>query len=254
MQTTSSDGTMIVFDRTGSGPPVVLLGGGPATRSAEAPLAALLAAELTVYTYDRRGRGESGDTQPHSVDREFEDLAAVIAEAGEPVGLYGSSGAAMIGLAAAVRGLPISRLALWEPPYIVGDSRPPVPADWGERVSSLLDTPGDAIEYWLVNVVGVPAEFVVPMKATPFWAAMAANAKGLVYDAKVLGDFTMPAGLASVAVPTLVMEGGSMPFISSSVGALLDVLPNARRRALDGQPHDVAAAAIAPVLAEFFAG
>src|SRR5262249_50394911 len=134
----SSDGTRIAYDRLGGGPAVLLIGAGPTDRGSEAPLAALLAEHFTVYNYDRRGRGDSGDTQPYATDREFEDIAAVIERADGSVMCYGTSGGGIIALQAAARGLPITRLAAWEPPYFVPGARPALPADsrdrqWGVR-------------------------------------------------------------------------------------------------------------------------
>jgi pimeloyl-ACP methyl ester carboxylesterase len=254
---TSADGTSIAFDRQGAGPPVILLYGGPGDRTSLAPLAALLAPHVTVFTYDRRGRGESGDTAPYSVEREFEDLAAVIAEAGGEAALFGSSGAGIIALEAAARGLPVTKVVAWEPPYIVDDGRPPVPPDWGGRVEELIAAgrPGDAIEYWLTEVVDVPKEYVTPMRETPFWAGMEAVAHGLVYDAKILGDFSLPAArLAVNKAPTLILDGGgaALPWLQAGVRKAVDAMPNARYEALEGQSHDVSNDVIAPVLAAFF--
>jgi pimeloyl-ACP methyl ester carboxylesterase len=254
---TSADGTEIVFDKTGTGPPVILLSGGPGDRSGERPLAEVLRPFLTVFTYDRRGRGQSGDTKPYSVEREYEDLAAVIAEAGGSAGVYGSSGMGMIGLEAVAHGVPVRKLAMWEPPYIVEGARPPVPADWGDRVAALIaqGRPADAIEYWLVEIVGVPVEYVGSMRGTPFWAGMAASAHALVYDAAILRDFSIPAErAASVSVPTLVMDGGeaALPWIRQGVQDVLKLLPGGRHQVLEGQAHDVPPEIIAPVLIKFF--
>jgi pimeloyl-ACP methyl ester carboxylesterase len=237
---TSKDGTTIAFDRSGDGPPVVLISGGPSDRSGNTQLAGLLAPRLTVYNYDRRGRGDSGDTPPYAVDREYEDLAAVIAAAGGSAALIGYSGTGNIALEAAARGLPVTRLALWEPPFVVDASRPPVPKDWGQRVEELVSAgrPGDALEYWITTVVGAPVD--ARMRHSPLWAAMEPNAHMLVRDAALLGDFTLPAErLASVAVPTLVLDGGEMPWLSRGVRALVEVLPNAQHRTLAGQPHGI---------------
>jgi pimeloyl-ACP methyl ester carboxylesterase len=253
---TSADGTEIVFDKAGSGPPVILLSGGPGDRSGERPLAEVLRPFLTVYTYDRRGRGESGDTKPYAVEREYEDLAAVIAEAGGSAGVYGSSGMGMIGLEAAAHGVPISKLAMWEPPYVVEGARPPIPADWGARVESLVaqGRGADAIEYWLVEIVGIPADYVASMKGTPFWQGMVASAHALVYDAAILRDFSVPDRAASVSVPTLVMDGGdaSLPWIKQGVQEVLGLLPAGRHHVLADQAHDVPPEIIAPVLIKFF--
>ena len=252
---TSRDGTTIAFDRLGSGPPVVLIGGGPTDRSANAPLAELLAARLTVLNYDRRGRGGSGDTPPYAVEREVEDLGALIEDAGGSAAVYGTSSGGVFALEAAARGLPITRLALWEPPFIVDRSRPPVPADYKQRLAEMVagDRRGDAIEYFLTVMVGLPPEFVAPMRQAPFWASMEQAAHALVYEADVMGDYSLPAGrVASVKVPTLVLDGGTAPWLSHAADAVADALPNARRRTLAGQPHNVAHDAIAPALADFF--
>lgn len=250
----SADGTRIDFDRTGSGPPVVVLSAGPNDRSSSQPLVDVLKPFLTVYTYDHRARGRSGDTLPHSPEREFEDLAAVIAEAGGAAGVYGSSGAGNIALDAAGWGVPINRIAMWEPPYIVEGARSSVPPEWGRTVQEAIDAgrPEDGISYWLTDIVEIPAEYVTQMKGTPFWESMVAQAQGLVYDASVLRDFSVPR--TTPEVPVLVIDGGSMtvPWIKTGIDALLKVLPIGRHEVLDGQMHDVAADVIAPVLIKFF--
>ena len=254
---TSSDGTTIALDRSGDGPPVVLISGGPSDRSANAPLAALLAERFTVLNYDRRGRGDSGDTPPYAVDREFDDLAAVIGAAGGAAALVGFSGTGNIALEAAARGLPVSRLALWEPPFIVDGSRPPVPKDWGRRVEELVAAgrPGDALAYWMTTVVGAPAEAVDSMRGAPFFTAMEPSAHLLVRDAALLGDFSLPGErLRAVTTPTLLLDGGQMPWLSHGVEVLATVLPNARRRTLAGQPHDLPLDVLVPAIADFLAG
>jgi pimeloyl-ACP methyl ester carboxylesterase len=256
MQTvTSKDGTTIAFDRTGTGPAVIALGGGPNDRTADAPVASLLAPHFTVYTYDRRGRGDSGDTQPYALDREFEDLEALIAEAGGSVFFYGSSGGGVLGLEAAARGLSITKLAMWEPPYIVDDSRPPVPNDYPRRLSQMLaeGRRGDMVELFFTEAVGLPMEFVAQLRSSPYWGSMENVAHTLIYDAALMGDFSMPAErIASVSVPTLVIDGGLTPWLHNSAEAVARTLPNARRAALEGQPHNVTPEAIAPVLIEYF--
>jgi pimeloyl-ACP methyl ester carboxylesterase len=260
-QVTSKDGTTIAFDRSGEGPPVVLVGGALSDRSAGAPLAALLAPNLTVFAYDRRGRGNSGDTPPYAVEREVEDIGALIEEAGGSAYGVGHSSGAVLALEAAHRGLPITKLALYEPPFFVDDSRPPVPADYVERLTELASTGrrGDAVEFFLTKAVEVPPEAVAGMRTGPFWPTMEAVAHTLAYDGLVMGD-TMagdPSPLkrwASVAIPTLVIDGGASPaWARNAVQALVDVLPRAQRRTLEDQTHNVAPDVLAPVLTEFFA-
>jgi pimeloyl-ACP methyl ester carboxylesterase len=250
----SSDGTRIAYDQLGSGPAVLLIGSGPTDRRSEAPLAALLAEHFTVYNYDRRGRGDSGDTQPYATGREFEDIAALIERAGGPVMCYGTSGGGIIALQAATRGLPIGKLAVWEPPYFVPGARPPLPADYRDRQWALREQGhgGDMLELFFTEAIGMPADMVAGMKAAPFWEAMAAGATCLAYDADMLGDFSMPKEqLKSVTVPTLVVDGATTPWISTACHVLAGVLPDATRATLDGQPHNVDPAAIAPVITNF---
>lgn len=253
---TSKDGTSIAFERSGAGPAVILVCGGSVDRSSNAPLAALLAQHFTVFNYDRRGRGESGDTAPYAVEREIEDIAAV-AEAGSGSAyLYGSSSGAALALEAA-RQLPgtITKLALWEVPYIP-DGFPRPPADTAKTFADLVAAGrrGDAAEYFMAKVVGLPPEFVAQARSSPWWPAQEAIAHTLAYDATIMGDYTLPTGrAASVNIPTLVLDGGaSFPFMGITAQALADAMPNAQRRTLEGQTHDVAAKALAPVMVEFF--
>src|SRR5262249_35158186 len=222
----------------------------------QAPLAALLAEHFSVFNYDRRGRGESGFTPPYTVAREIEDLAAVIKEAGGSAFVYGTSGCAVLALEAAAAGVAMRKLALWEPPYIIAGSRPPVPKDYKAQLTKLLSSArlGDMVELFMVKAVGMPGEFVSQMRNAPFWSAQEAFAHTLVYEADIMGDFSLPAPkLASVTVPTLVIDGGETPWLSQTAQAVADALPHAQRRTLKGQPHNVDASAIAPVLEEFFA-
>jgi Alpha/beta hydrolase family len=252
----SADGTRIVYDRLGEGPAVLLIGAGPTDRSAEAPMAELMAEHFTVYNFDRRGRGESGDNQPYAVDREFEDIQAVIAAAGGSVLCYGTSGGAIIALQGAARGLPITKLALWEPPYILPGTRTPIAADYRDRQWAYRadGRGGDMLELFFTEAVGMPAEMVAGMKAAPFWESMAAGpATALAYDADMVEGFVMPTErLKGVTMPALVVDGTTMPWISAACEALKGVMPDVTRITLDGQPHNVDAAALAPVVADFF--
>jgi hypothetical protein len=251
----SHDGTTIAFDRSGDGPPVVIVGAGPTDRQAHQPLAALLASRFTVLNYDRRGRGDSGDTAPYAVDREYEDLAAILGEAGGSAGVFGDSGGGILALEAAARGLPITRLAVWEPPYVIRGSRPPVAHDYRDQLAGLLAAGrrGDMVELFLTQAVGMPAGAVAPMRQSPFWPSMEALAHALVYDAMIVGDFSLPTGrVADVKVPTLVLDGGQTPWLSTAAEAVADAAPDARRHTLDGQPHNVDAAVLAPALVAFF--
>jgi pimeloyl-ACP methyl ester carboxylesterase len=252
----SPDGTTIAYDRAGNGPPVILINAGPTDRTVNAPLINLLAPRLTVLNYDRRGRGDSGDTAPYAVDREYEDLEAIIDAAGGSAHLFGNSGGAILALEAAARGLPITSIVAWEPPYILDGTRPPVPSDYKQQLAKLLAAGrrGDMVELFLTQAAGIPAQFVASIRQSPFWSAQEAVAHALVYDAEIVGDFSLPtARLATVKAPTLVVDGAQTPWLRTSADAVADALPDARRRTLDGQPHNVDPAVLAPVLIEFFA-
>jgi hypothetical protein len=253
---TSSDGTTIAFERSGDGPPVILVCGGSTDRTANAPLSELLAEYFTVFNYDRRGRGDSGDTAPYAVEREIEDIDAVIAVAGGSASVYGTSSGAALALEAAASGLAITKLALWEPSYIV-EGRPRPPADTARIYAELVAAGrrGDAVEYFMAKVVGLPPEFVAEARKAPWWPAQEALAHTLAYDATIMGDYSLPAErVASVMVATLVIDGGaSFPWIRKTAQAIADIIPHAQRRTLEGQTHNVAAEAITPVLVEFFA-
>jgi len=255
---TSKDGTTIAFDRLGDGPPVVLVSGGSVDRSSNAGLADQLAGQFTVFNYDRRGRGPSGDTQPYAVAREIEDIDAVITAAGGKAGLYGSSSGAVLALKAAAAGSAVTKLALWEPPYIVDDSRPKPPADTASIYRQMVaeGRRGDAVEFFMTKVVGLPDEFAAFAKTQPWWPWQEALAHTLAYDAEVMGDYSLPADeVARVTVPTLVLDGGaSFDFLGATAEALAKALPNGQRRSLEGQEHNVDPAVLGPALVEFFAG
>jgi len=250
----SKDGTEIGFDRIGDGPPVVLVSGGSVDRSSHARLADALASDLTVLNYDRRGRGPSGDTPPYAIEREIEDVAAVIEAAGGRAAIYGSSSGAVLALWAAEAGLPITKAALWEPPFIPeGFPRPP--EDQVERYERMVaeGRRGDAVEYFMTRVVGLPPEFVAGARQQPFWAATEALAHTLAYDARIMGDYRIPVErAAAITTPTVVIAGGAdMPFMRETAQSLADALPNGEVRLLDGQGHDVDVTVLAPVLASY---
>jgi len=251
---TSRDGTTIALDRIGSGPAVVLVSGGSTDRSANAPLADLLASDFTVLNYDRRGRGPSGDTIPYAIEREVEDIAAVLDAAGEGASLYGTSSGAALALEAAASGVRVSKLALWEPPFIIDESARP-PADQVQQYETMLaeGRRGDAVEYFMREVVRMPPEFVEQARGAPFWAATEAIAHTLPYDARIMGDYSVPVDRAAlIQAPTLVLVGGgSFPFMHETADALAAALPNGEVRVLEGQTHDVAPDVMAAALRMF---
>jgi len=253
---TSRDGTKITFDRQGHGPPVVLVSGGSVDRSSNASLATILAADFTVFNYDRRGRGESGDTQPYAIQREVEDIEAVIDAAGGSAHLYGSSSGAALALEATAAGAPVTKLALWEPPYILDENARP-PKDQVQQYETMIaeGRRGDAAEYFMTQVVRLPAEFAAYAKTQPWWPAQEALAHTLKYDAIIMGDYSLPARSAqAVKVPTVVIFGtASMPFMPITADALAKVLPKGKVRSLEGQEHNVDPTVLGPVLRDFFA-
>jgi pimeloyl-ACP methyl ester carboxylesterase len=254
---TSADGTTIAYERTGSGPALVLVDGAMCYRAAGPmrPLAALLHDSFTVYTYDRRGRGESSDTPPYAVAREVEDLQALIVQAGGEAYVYAISSGAALALATAAAGPGVTKLALYEPPFMAEVEDGSRIKQYTQRLSELLAAgrKGDAVALFMTNV-GIPAEAVAGMRAQPGWGTFEVIAPTLAYDDQVLGDGSVPRDLAStIAVPALVLAGGAGPqSLQQAAKATADALPTAEHRTLDGQTHDVAPDALAPVLVEFF--
>jgi pimeloyl-ACP methyl ester carboxylesterase len=250
----SHDGTRIAFERFGEGSPLILVVGAFNDRSTGRGLAEFLASHLTVYTYDRRGRGDSEDTAPYALEREVEDLAALIAEAGGSAAVYGFSSGAILALEAAGRGLAITRLALHEPPYLFEKHES---ADHAADLAELIAAGrrGDAVEYFQTQTVGIPEAVVVQMRNAPFRPALEATAHTLVYEAIIVGDGSLPTELAgTVSIPTLVIAGGaSAPFMRDNAQALADALPNAQARILEGQTHDIDPPVLGPALAAFLA-
>jgi pimeloyl-ACP methyl ester carboxylesterase len=261
----SADGTTIAFDRSGRGPALILVGGASATRMSAAAAAAALSPDFTVFAYDRRGRGDSGDTAPYAVEREVEDIQALIDEAGGSAFLFGGSSGAALSLEAGLR-LPgkIEKLALYEAPFIVDDSRPPIPGDFAAQLNRLVAAGrrGDAVELFQRNV-GLPPEMIAQFRQSPMWPAMEAGAHTLAYDAAIMEGAQSGSPLplrkyAAVRIPTLVMDGtvflGSEQnhqWMRHSADELARVLPDAQRRILEGQDHGAAADVLAAALREF---
>ena len=262
MNTISSrDGTTISYEKQGDGPAVILVDGALSVYSSGGKweLAKRLASRLTVYGYDRRGRGGSGDTLPYAVDREIADIEALIDDAGGSAFLYGHSSGASLGMLAAVKlGGKVSRLAMYEAPY---NDEPDAQQAWagylkGLGVALADGRRGDAVALFM-RYVGTPADQVDAMRAAPFWPGMEAVAPTLAYDhAAIQGPAnSVPTDVAArVTVPTLVLSGGaSFPFMRDTARALSEAMPHSELRTLDGQTHDVSPGALAPVLLEFFA-
>lgn len=261
MQTvTSKDGTTIAFDKSGSGPSVILVDGALGSRGFESglgQLAALLSEHFTVYHYDRRGRGDSGDNQPYALEREIEDIEALIDHAGGSAFVYGISSGAALAMEAALRlGGKIKKLAMYEAPY---NDDPQARQNW---VNCMKDIKGhiaagrgdDAVLRFMM-LVGMSPDDVPGVREQPWFALLATMGHTLLYDAAALGDESaIPHDKAArVSVPTLVMDGGaSFPFMHTAAAALVEVMPNGEQLTLDGQTHEVQPEALAPVLIDFF--
>ena len=254
---TSADGTTIAFDRFGAGPPLILAGGAFNTRATTEPLAHALESRFTVLNYDRRGRGESGDAPGYAVEREIEDIAALIAEAGGSAALFGYSSGATLALEAAAHGLPLTALVLYDPTFVVDESMPPLPSDLPDQITALVasDRRGEAVELFQTRAIGMPAEVVAKMRHAPFRPGLEAIAHTLAYDATLIGDLRLPPDLLPrVATPTLVIAGEhSPPAIRPATEAVAVGLPRGRLALLSGEGHDINPAVTARVMADFLA-
>lgn len=251
----SRDATTIAYEVVGGeGPPIVLIGRAGADRRGHAALATELGKRFMVYNYDRRGRGDSGDFDPYSVDKEIDDVEAVIGAAGGHAHVFGNSSGAVLALEAAARELPIDRLVVWEPPYVVG-GRPDLIPPPAKALAALVANGrrAEAVDYWMQTVIGLPSEQLAPLKPTPFWDELIALAHTLAYDALIMGDYHPPDGtLRAIAAPTLVLSGdSSFPFIEAAADKVAELTPTADRRTIPGQDHMFNAAAIAPHVTEF---
>lgn len=255
-KTLSRDGTPIAYASTGQGPAVILVSGAMSTGGTVAPLAVPLSDRFTVLVYDRRGRGESGDTAPYAVEREVEDLAALIEAAGGEACLYGiSSGGALV-LRAAASGLPVRRVAVYETPFAdFAEHGAKERAEYTENLTAALaqDRRGDAVELFL-RLVDMPDEMIQGARQSPMWPGMEAVAPTLAYDNAVLGDSLVPRDrLASLTVPVLAVAGGASPeWLQEATRAVAEAVPTGTYRNLEGQTHMVDPSALAPVLADYF--
>ncbi len=249
---TSADGTPIAYERSGSGPALVVATGAFCDRLSSAPLAEHLGDRYSVYRFDRRGRGDSGDTPPWSVAREVEDLAAVVTATGETPFVYGHSSGAALALEAAAAGMPVRKLAVYEPPYVPGQGTTPETAD---RLASLCASgqPEEAAMLFLRNT-GMPGEQLEGMRTQPFWPRMVGLATQLAYDVRLGNRGSVPVDrLAEIGCPTLALAGGlSAPWATEGATAIAAAVPDARSEIVDGQHHGVDQGVAAAVLAEFF--
>ncbi|MEU5366134.1 alpha/beta hydrolase [Streptomyces sp. NPDC005925] len=252
----SQDGTPLAYESTGRGPVVILVSGAMSTGATVAPLAGPLSRDFTVVVHDRRGRGESGDTQPYEVRREVEDLAALIDAVGGEASLYGvSSGGALV-LRAVAGGLPVRRAAVYEVPYATDEDGVRQRREYTARLTGALalGRRGDAVEHFL-RLTGLAEEMIRGARQSPMWAAMEAIAPTLAYDDACMGDGGVPREtLAALTVPVLSLAGGASPaWMREAAAAVADAAAGGTYRTLEGQTHMVDPNVLAPVLAEFFA-
>ena len=258
---TSKDGTHIAYDKQGEGPAIILVAGALCARlSWSGPeLSKLLSPHFTVFNYDRRGRGDSGDTKPYAVDREIEDIGALIDEAGGNASLYGHSSGGALAMAAAIQlgDKIVNKLAMYEVPYNNDGNAQRAWRAYIKKLTELLaaERRGDAVALFM-EYVGTPVEQIEGMRHAPFWQALEAIAPTLTYDhTAILGENnSVPTERAmQVQVPTLVMNGGaSFPFMFDTAQTLSKAIPHAQLRTLEGQTHDVASEVLAPVLVDCF--
>ncbi|MEU6283656.1 alpha/beta hydrolase [Streptomyces sp. NPDC047028] len=256
--TTSRDGTSLAYEMRGRGPTVILVSGAMSTGATMAPLAERLADRCTAVVYDRRGRGESGDTTPYEVAREVEDLAALVEAVGGEAALFGvSSGGALV-LHAAASGLPVRRAAVYEVPFadtLAGGAEQQ--AAYTENLDRALadGRRGDAVELFL-RLTGLGEQMIQGARQSPMWAGMEAVAPSLAYDNAVMGDGLLPRDLlAAIPVPVLAVAGGASPEWMRTAGrAVAETVPQGTYRVLEGQTHMVEPGVLGPVLADFVIG
>jgi pimeloyl-ACP methyl ester carboxylesterase len=260
---TSRDGTRIAFERVGSGPAVILVSGATADRRWNGPLAQALASEFTVLNYDRRGRGGSGDTLPYALERELEDIDALITHAGGSANLYGISSGGALALEAAAAGLAIDRLAVYEVPYGVDDDQPRRQAEYvADLERAAREGPGARMEVFL-RLMGADDAAVAATRNSDEWPGLVAVEHTLAYDAACMGTGQPPVDrLARITVPTLVLTGapegehevGSSEFFDAAAGAIVASIPSAEHRRLPNQTHMVDPQVLAPALMAFYRG
>jgi pimeloyl-ACP methyl ester carboxylesterase len=246
---TSADGTTIAYELAGSGPAIVFVAGAFNDHQTLTPLATALAGDFTVLTYDRRARGESGNTKPWSIDKEADDLDALVDVAGGAAHVFGFSSGAILALYAAARGSAISRLACYEPPYPFGEGNA---LDLPGRLGALVDAgrAGDAVELFQTEAIGLPPEVVAGMRRSPMRPALDAMAQSVVYDSTITTGSTPPTTLTT---PTLVLNGArTFPGLARSAGLTAAALPKGRHVEVPGGAHHTIEPEVtAPVVAEF---
>ena len=246
----SADGTTIAYEKTGTGPALILIGGALSNRQSAGDLAVLLADRFTVYAVDRRGRGDSGDTEPYSVERELEDLSALVAVAGEPTYIYGHSSGGALALEAAQRGLRFGGIVAYEPPYMVAGEPDD---DFNQLVSRAVEEgrPEEALSLFIGNAMPGSLD---DMKRSPFWPGLVSIAHTLPYDLGIVRDGAIPPErFNAITAPTLLVDGAASPaWAARAVDAIAASVPGSMRMTVDGHDPRVPNEVIAPILAEFF--
>ncbi len=258
----SKDGTHIAYERFGDGPPVILIGGAGNSRHfppiAAVPMAMRLASSFTAIAYDRRGRGDSTDTLPYAVEREVEDLAALIDAVGEPVRFFGHSSGGALVLQAAIAGLPVAAAAIYEPPYSLDAEAVAEGRKYAGELDRLLAAgrlEDAAVSY--LAMTGMPKEMIDAFRQMPTWPAMERMAPTLAYDIRVVaaggGDYVPKSDIATIKAPVLAMAGGESPdWMKEVARQIADAAPNGAYREFAGKDHMIDEADVAPVLVEFF--
>jgi pimeloyl-ACP methyl ester carboxylesterase len=254
----SADGTTIAFEAIGRGAPLVLVGGALSDRAAPAsgtPLAAMLAHRFTVFSYDRRGRGDSGDTPPWAIAREIEDLAALIAAAGGSAAVFGNSSGGLLALDAAAQGLAITRLAVHEPPVLLDATRAAAFGALAWQLDPVIaaDRRGEAVERYFTRAMQMPGEAIARLRRSPMWPDFEELAHTLSYDLWITArGAARLAEAPSVRPPTLAMDGSaSPPWMREAIEAVARAIPRGRHRTLEGETHAVDPKALALALEDF---
>jgi pimeloyl-ACP methyl ester carboxylesterase len=261
MNVISKDGTRIAYEKTGEGPAVILIDGAMGYRAfgPMLPLAKQLASHFTVYAYDRRGRGESGNTLPYLVEHEIEDITALVEEAGGKASLFGTSSGAVLALkAAASMGDKVEQLAIYEPPLVLDETEQKETLAFTEKMHGLLlkdDREGAATMFMerVAKMLNMPPEMVEGMRHSPVWAQMLSVIPTMDYDNIIMGDASVPSEAAMLTMPTLVMAGGASPeSMQNAATTLATAIPNVKTTIIKDQGHDASAESLAPVLTSFF--
>jgi pimeloyl-ACP methyl ester carboxylesterase len=251
---TAPDGVTIAYERSGSGPALVIVNGALSTRATVAPLASLLDPDFTLYRYDRRGRGDSSDAAASTPEHELQDLAAIVAATGETPVVFGQSSGAALALEAAASGVPVRGLVVNEPPYVPGPGTAPETA--GELAALAADGRRDEAVERFMQVSGIPEVVIEQTKASPAWPALLDVAPTLAYDVRLLNEGIVPTDrLKAITCPVLATTGSlSPPWAAAAVRTVAEAVADGEWRVLEGQAHNVAPDVLGAILRERFLG